>query len=283
MLKETTIKLLSALIFLFGINNVNAQYVSASSDMDIFDLRFSSSDPAAEVIWIDDWYGTVTAFAQDTDSGFDDDFNDLLGNNGFINAIASTAHVSSDATYDVLFGDLIGSDPNADINATTHSDLLLTEKYKQADGLAIADFDNYFVIIGGNPGDVVEVTFELDYNGNLKADADELGFFEIDLASVLAIEDIFGTVMAESFVFESQSGNNTSVDQDYIGTLAVTTQLFYEEEYWLFAGADAEVYGYTVPEPNILLLMISGLGFFFGKRDRFKKLASKKVAKLLMG
>ena len=273
MLKQKLTKSLGLLVvfFLTGISNAHAQFVFASSDMDIFNLRFSSSDPLAELIWIDEWYGTVTAHAHDTDSGSDNDFDDLLGNDGFIDAQAITAHVFSEATYDVTNGDLIAIDPSAGIGATTHSDLLLTEKYKQADGFALADFDNFFIVVGGNAGESVEVTFELDYAGQLTGDADGKGFFEIELGALAFLEDINGNLVAEDFIFDNHSGTNTFFHEDYLGTLTLTAELFYEDEYWFFAGADAEVYGVTVPEPNVLLLMLSGLGFFtWQKKKSFK-------------
>ncbi|MFC1602279.1 PEP-CTERM sorting domain-containing protein [Pseudomonadota bacterium] len=244
-----------------------AQFVSASSDMAISNLRFSSTDPRAELIWTDEWYGTVTAHAHDTDSGSADDFDELLGNDGFIDAQADTDHVYSEADYGVINGDFVAIDPSGAIGATTHSDLLLTEKHKQADGFAFADFDNFFAIFGGNPGDLVEVTFELDYVGQLTGIADELGFFEIDLGALLSIDDLAGNVVMDDFIFDTHAGTNTSFHQDYIGTLTVTAELMYEEEYWLFAAADSEVNGYTVPEPNILLLFASGLGFIGLRRS----------------
>lgn len=238
----------------------SAHYVLASADMDLFDLSFSSPDPQAELIWTDDWYATVTAHAQDTNSGSDDDFDELLGNDGFIDAEASTAHVYSDATYSVINGDLVAIDLIADIGATTHSDLELTGKYEQADGFAVADFDNFFVVVGGTPGDPVEVTFELDYEGQLTGIADEEGFFDIALAGLLELYDVAFELLEQDLFFDSHSGSNTSFQQDYTGTLSVTAQLSYEEEYWLFAEADSEVFGVTVPLPGSLLLIVAGLG-----------------------
>lgn len=42
--------------------------VSAYADMAVGNLRFTfNDDPDAFVVWADDWFATVTAYAQDTD------------------------------------------------------------------------------------------------------------------------------------------------------------------------------------------------------------------------
>ena len=38
--------------------------VMASSDMALFKLAFSSPDTNAQLLWADEWYGEVSAFAQ---------------------------------------------------------------------------------------------------------------------------------------------------------------------------------------------------------------------------
>jgi hypothetical protein len=255
--------LLTAGVFalaLLGMRPAWSHYVFASSDMAIFNLRFSSPDPNAQLIWTDEWFGTVAAHAHDTNSGSDDDYDDLLGNDGFITAQATTAHVNSEATYAVTNGDLVAIDPAGDIAANSHSDLEITHKHKQADGFAIGDFDNFFTVFGGTPGDAVDVTFELDYLGQLTGIADYEGFFEVTLEALLELQDVAGNLVADDLFFDSHSGTNTSFHQDYNGTLSATGTLLFDEEYWLFAEADSEIYGSTVPLPGTLLLTGLGLG-----------------------
>jgi hypothetical protein len=179
------------LLSLFGSGTAQASYVDALSEMAIGNLRFFSTDSSAQLDWTDVWYGTVTAHAQDTDSGQDDDFADLLGNGGSILAEAQTAHVYSLATYEVVDGDQVAI-RSGDIGAATHSDLLLTHPNKQADGFAIGTFDNFFTVTGGTAGNLVQVTFELDYDGVLDATADAQGFFSVALLALLEIEDLSG-------------------------------------------------------------------------------------------
>jgi hypothetical protein len=147
---------------LFALSPAQASYVSALSEMAVSNLQFSPTDPAAQLLWTDVWYGEVRAHAQDSDSAPADDYNELLGNDGSVQATADTAHVDSKATYDVTDGDLVALDPSGQIGATTHSGLLLTQPNKQGDGFATSDFDNYFMVTGGATGESVEVTFTLD-------------------------------------------------------------------------------------------------------------------------
>lgn len=240
--------------------------VFASSDMDLFNLSFSSPDPMAELLWTDEWYGTVSAHAYDTDSGSADDFDDLYGNEGSISAIANTAHVNSRGDYSVVMGDMVAIENDASIQASTHSDLKLYN-VGQADGDATADFDNFFIIIGGNPGDPLDITFTLDYSGQLTGEADAFGYFSIALGAFLQLDDCMGDPIDEDSVFEIHSGSNTYFHDDYNGSLTVSATLFYEEEYWLYAGADSEVYGANaVPEPGTLFLFLLSLPFLVWKK-----------------
>jgi hypothetical protein len=257
-----------ALIFvsyLFLPGKVDA-IVFASSDMDLFNLNFSSPDPMAELLWTDEWYGTVSAHAYDTDSGSADDFDDLYGNDGSISAIANTAHVHSKADYSVVMGDMVAIENDASIQASAHSDLELYD-VGQGDGDATADFDNFFTIIGGNPGDPVDITFTLDYSGQLTGEADVLGYFSIALGALLQLEDISGNLLDEDSIFEIHSGTNTYFHDDYNDFLTVSATLFYEDEYWLYAGADSEVYGANaVPEPGTLFLLLLSVPFLIRKK-----------------
>jgi hypothetical protein len=234
--------------------------------MDLFNLSFSSPDPMAELLWTDEWYGTVSAHAYHTDSGSADDFDDLYGNDGSISAIANTAHVHSRADYSVVMGDMVAIEYFAYIQASTHSDLELYN-VGQAEGEATADFDNFFTIFGGNPGDPVDITFTLDYSGQLTGEADAFGYFSIALGALLQLEDGMGNLIDEDSIFESHSGTNTYFHDDYTGSLIVSATLFYEEEYWLYAGADSEVYGTNaVPEPGTLFLLLLSVPFLIRKK-----------------
>lgn len=244
-------------------------YVLASSDMHLYDLRFSSTDPVAMLLWTDEWYGTVHAHAQDTASGSVDDFDDLLGNDGYILAQADTAYVHSWAEYDVSDGANVAIDLDAYIDGVTHSELEISALGEQGDGDARTGFDNYFTVFGGNPGDLVDVTFELDYIGQLTGVADELGYFSIALAGLLEIWDIDGNQLADDILYDIHSGTNTSFHQDYFGTLSVSSILQYEADYWLYAEADSEVYGANaIPEPGTLFLLLVGAPFIIRKHIR---------------
>ena len=246
-------------------------YVLASSDMHLYDLRFSSTDPVAMLLWTDEWYGTVHAHAQDTASGSVDASDDLLGDDGNILAQANTTYVHSWAEYTVKDGFDVAIDPDAFIDAVTHSDLEIIPLGEQGDGDARTNFDNYFTVLGGNPGDPVDVTFGLDYIGQLTGVADELGYFSIALAGLLEIWDINGNQLADDILYDIHSGTNTSFHQDYFGTLSVSTILQYEADYWLYAEADSEVYGANaIPEPGTLFLLLAGGPFIIRKHIRKK-------------
>lgn len=288
MLNGKSVKLVgSVLCFLFmGMSNTQAQSVSAYSEMNFLDLRVSASNPSAELIWADQWYGSVAANAEDIGSVPDRNFTEDLGNNSNISALGSTDHVNSKAAYEVIFGDLVSKSVDASVQLSTHSDLSLMNDSEEVKGLAIADFDNHFVISGGNAGDSVDVTFELDYQASLMGEADKFGLFDISLLAFLLIEDDLVNALAEDIMLESFSGSDLLVQQDYTGTLSVTTQLLYGKEYWLLAGANAKVFGSTVPEPNIVLLLICGLLFLrWGKEKKLTWKNTKFVsndARLLM-
>jgi hypothetical protein len=226
--------------------------------MAVSNLQFSPTDPAAQLLWTDVWYGEVRAHAQDSDSAPADDYNELLGNDGSVQATADTAHVDSKATYDVTDGDLVALDPSGQIGATTHSGLLLTQPNKQGDGFATSDFDNYFMVTGGATGESVEVTFTLDYSGQLAATADAEGYFRVELAALLQLWET--DLIGYDIVADSKEGTATSVGLSYTGTLSVTANLVYDQEYWLYARADSEVYGATTPEPGTLALLLFGAG-----------------------
>jgi uncharacterized protein YbaA (DUF1428 family) len=255
-------------------------YVLASSDMHVFDLRFLSPDPAAELQWTDEWYGTVEAHAQDTASGSVSDFKELLGNDGNIKAQADTAYVHSWAEYTVIDGANVAIDPDARIDGVTHSDLEISALGEQGDGDARTNFDNFFkvfTVLGGNPGDPVDVTFELDYSGQLAWSADELGYFSTALAGLLSVEGQFWDDQEKkwvskevaSSVWKLHSGTNDTDSRKYDGTLRVSGTIQYEADYWLYAEADSEVYGANaIPEPGTLFLLLAGAPFIIRKHIR---------------
>ena len=258
-------------------------YVLASSDMHLYDLRFSSTDPFASLLssllWTDVWYGTVHAYAQDTASGSVSDFKELIGNDGSIRAHADTAYVHSWAEYTVNDGSNVAIDPNAYIDAVTHSDLEISALGEQGDGDARTDFDNYFTVFGGNPGDPVDVTFELDYSGQLAWSADELGYFSTALAGLLSVEGQFWDDQEKkwvskevaSSVWKLHSGTNDTDSKEYDNTLRVSGTIRYEADYWLYAEADSEVYGANaIPEPGTLFLLLAGGPFIIRKHIRKK-------------
>lgn len=239
---------------------VQAALVKASSDIVVNNLRFSLGDSNAQFQWVDEWYAEVRAHAADSDSFPSDDFNSFLGNDGGVEAIASTAHVSSNAKYVVENGDQIGIESDAGVTGRTHSDLHLERPNMQADGFAITNFDNFFKVTNPNPDlNSVLIDFFLDYKGTLYGEADEAGFF-VDIthiASLLLYDE--GGLLAFDFFEDSISGTNTTIVRPNQGTLRVSYELEYGKTYWLFAEADSEIYGYTVPAPAVLPLLLSGL------------------------
>jgi len=241
----------------FCAGQVQAAFVAASSDMVINNLRFALSDTSAQLQWTDVWYVDVRAYAADSDSLPADDFDSLLDNDGSIQAVANTAHVSSLANYSVVNGTQIGLDPNAGVSGTTHSDLHLERKYMQADGFAITNFDNYFMVANDNAENgSVWIDFFLDYQGTLFGTADKEGFFlDITHFATLLLYDN-DTLLASNFFKDSISGTNTTILRPNQGTLRVSYELEYGKIYWLLAEADSEIYGYTVPEPNTSLLLL---------------------------
>lgn len=244
----------------FCAGEVQAAFVAASSDMAINNLRFALSDTSAQLQWTDVWYGDVRAHAADSDSVPDNDSNSLFGNDGSIQAIANTAHVSSLADYTVENGTQIGLDPNAGITGTTHSDLHLERKHMQADGFAVSAFDNFFTITNPNATETsVWVDFLLDYQGSILGTADAEGFFvDITHIATLRLFDINGLLSFDQFQ-DSISGTNTTILHENQGTLRVSFLLDYNKTYQISAEADSEIYGYTVPTPATLPLILLGV------------------------
>lgn len=259
-------------VFLMGVLACSplsaAGMVSAYAAIDIGNLRFSFDDPDAVLVWDDDWFGTVTAFAQDTDSGAVGDYDDYLGNDGLIDAEAATAHVDSLATFEVVDGAKVAIEPDANVAAGARSNLYLEGKYKQADGLANADFDNFFFVSTTDPQAPASVltTIELDYAGLLDAFANEYGYFEVFAGAFMELyeTDAAGFDVTDLIDFDEfldfAAGTNTAYDNAFSGTLTITAELLYDEVYWLYAEADGEVYGAVVPVIGTLPLLLIGAG-----------------------
>jgi hypothetical protein len=256
-------------LILFSVGPVHAAYVKASSDMVVNNLGFDFGNNAnAQVQWTDDWYGEVSAHAADSDSTPADDSNSILGNNAAIQAVAQTAHVYSEANYSVINGDQIGTDPGAGVTGTTHSNLHLERPNMQADGFAKSNFDNFFILTDKNdPSNQgpVNMLINMNYSGTIFGTADSQGFFvDITHFAALSLSDaLSGTLLASDLFTDSISGTNTTITHNNSGTLQInggTRQipitLNYNTEYWLFGQADSEIYGYTVPEPHTLLLLL---------------------------
>ncbi|MGY6276991.1 PEP-CTERM sorting domain-containing protein [Methylomonas sp. MgM2] len=241
---------------------VHAAFVDASSDITIGNLRFTLSDPNAQIAWTDVWYGEVRAHAADTDSLPADDYDSLLGNDGSIKAEANTAHVSSLANYEVVNGSQIGMDPAAGVTGSTLSALLLQHPNMQADGSAISNFDNYFRLFDtANPNstEAIDVLIQMDFAGSIFGSADAEGFF-VDIthiASLSVFDSLSGGLLGSDLFRDSISGTNTTLIHNNSGVLEIPVTLNYNTEYWLYAEADSEIQGYTttVPEPNTLLLL----------------------------
>lgn len=251
-----------------------AGIVDAYASMAIGNLRFSFDDPGAFLVWEDDWFGTVTASAQDTDSPPASDYDEYLGNDGSIQAVAQTAHVYSEANYAVVDGLNVAIEPNPGrVAADTYSELELEGKGKQAYGEAVADFDNYFSIFSTNPlGDTVTTTILLDYAGALAGTANDQGFFDIFTGAFMELydvddgtDDLLFPELAYDDVLDQASGTNTSYFNSLIGTLSITYEIPYDDLHWFVAQADSEVYG-AVSLPGTLLLL--GAGLFAWRRRR---------------
>ncbi len=231
---------------------VQAAYLFASSDMNIYDLQYVSG---GTVQWTTEAYGTVLAYAHD-DLGSASDYKDILSNDGSIQAIAATTAVYSNAIYTVAGG-------FTTLNST-HSDLYLNPPPPpyQADGDAQSDYDNYFTITGGIPGDPVDVTFIRLFSGQLTGETD-CGFWSVALAGLMKLEDLSGNVLDSDLMYDIHSGTG-SFHRDYAGALVVSATLKYGDEYWIYSQADSEIYG-TVPEPGTFALLFAGCGMLFWK------------------
>ena len=265
--------ILMAFLVLFSICPKAAKaYVLAFSDMELFDLRYELSDPNATLTWTDDWFASVEANAQDTLSGSDSDFDELLGNDGEITAIAAPDLVFSLADYLVADGLNIGSAPDAFVDAFTFSGVEIVSPGLQGDADARTDFDNFFEILGGAPDETLTVTFRLEYSGDLGWEADELGNFSTALLGLLQLwnQDIDDPLSADE-ISESFSGSNSEDLIFYDGTLTVSSLLNYETEYWLYAEAGSEVSGANaVPEPGTLVLFATGAAALLGLRRYYR-------------
>jgi hypothetical protein len=251
--------------------------VTATADMATGNLRFSFDDPNASLIWADDWFGTVIAYAQDTDSGADTDEDAYLGNDGFIDAEAQTGDVDSRATYESVDGANVSIDRNASVATTAFSALAIGGKHEHASGFAVADFDNFFLMTGGDPlGPPVEVTIELDYAGRLDATANEYAFFYLFtgvLMELYDVDDVTGDIVGADLVFDAvfdeAFGTNASYFNSLNGSLSITAEIPYDNVYWLYAQADSDVYG-AVPVAGTLPMLLFGAGVLAWCRGRIR-------------
>ena len=258
--------------------------VIASSDLTLNNLRFSFSDPRAQVAWTDVWFGEVRAQAQDTDSGPPrGNSASMLRNDGAIAVSADTSHVHSTASFALANG----SQPNVSVLANTHSQLEIIRRTAQADGFASSIFNNFFMLV--NPNDpnatgAVQMTISLDYSGRLRGEADADGFFSIALRGLLRVDDLLGVTLGEELIRDLlnppdfvplHSGTNTVFDRPYTGSLNISIPLLYGTEYFLVALADSEVFGTNVvPEPGTLsLLALAGVLMLFLRRNSALPLA----------
>jgi hypothetical protein len=241
---------------LFGSPTAWASPVTASGSMTASNLRFSSTDPNSQLTWIDRWYGTAVSHSQDTASGQSDDFQDLLGNDGSITAPTSTAHANAKVDYSISDGASLGTGGGSiflTVQAQSGGNGAGGQSYVHASG----GFDNYFTVEGGTPGDPVEVTFRLDYSGNLDISGGE-GSYQSAISALLKLENLNGDILVSDLVQDVRTGEAQSVQQTYNGTLLVTVPLLYGGVFWLAYIPDLE--HNTIPEPGTLLLFAAGLG-----------------------
>lgn len=249
-------------LMVFSASQAQASFVSASSDMTVNNLNFSLGSADSQLQWTDVWQGIVTAHAADSDSAPADQSNAILSNNDTIQAQADTAHVHSLAAYTVVNGDQIGLSPDAGVSGTTHSDLFLSGPGKQADGFAESTFNNLFMITNPNDPNAqgpVNVTFNLKYSGVIFGAADAQGFFQnITDIAILQLFDLSGNLLNYDVFQNSISGTDTTILQPDHGTLSVSYLLDYNTNYLVSATADSEIYGYTIPTPATLPLILLG-------------------------
>ncbi len=243
--------------------------VIANAAMTVDNLRFSSSDTNAELFWTDVWRGDVLAFAQDTLSGVDSEDAEQFGDDASLEVDATTALAGSLAMYNVSNGPGVAKG-DGNIEAITGTGLEIDGITAQASGETRGTFDNFFTVLGGNLGDTVDVTFELDFVYLLDALADDFGYFEVFVFANLEIQDLddlFDDVdsvdnLLQDFVLRTEEGTATSIFELISGTLTLNATLEYGKEYYLFGAADSEAFGTnTVPVsvPPTWLLGFYGL------------------------
>lgn len=257
-LRQAIKKSLIPLVCLIGISSpAIAVHMDANSGVGLSNLRFSSTNPSAQLFWVDDWFGTISTHAYDSNSVAADDVQDYLGIDGLIDSDSISGNANGYSLFSV--------DPTNDVIAQAQAQLQLDVPNADGDSLATSDFDNFFVVEGGTFGDLVEITFELDYDTIFEGNADVDGYYEVYQIAELYITDTFtGMMMMDDFYDNFAFGSDSGISDNNSGTLTITTTLGFGEEYYLFAGTLVDVYGETraptaVTEPATLPLLTGSL------------------------
>jgi len=252
-------RLISGLLIVFAVLMASAQGNAIVITESSVHMNNFVTSPDGGTLILDDWYMDTTAYAFDTLSGSNFDYDDDPDWDGEASASASTsnAFANASASYNTM---------ELDSNAKLE---ILDTVTAQADAYGISNMYGSFMIDGGAGS--VDVTFSFDYDVSLYGSADNLGYFENTAYVGLMISDDTNNYFLD--FFDTISGTNTTISNNYSGTLSNIFALEYNVSYDITLTTDPEPYGTNVPEPTTILLVGTGLtGFILARRRKRKTL-----------
>ena len=235
-------------------------------------LQFSSDDPRAELFWLDLWYGASDAYSEDSTGAWADDFNDFLGHDELMAVSAVTPYADANGASEVATGEWVTMLPEAFIHLSSIAAISGVEGAMQGLAESNASIDNYFTVIGGDPGESVDISFTADYDAWLLTANGDQALVDHQLGAVLLIEDIDGTILADDVATNGISGAVGEHQQHVNGQLSINWTLEFEGEYWLYAATSADSFavqqGVDVSAPASAWLLGGGLWALLGYRRR---------------